>query len=335
MSRNAEQLVEQIGALVRAVASDTSVPEVELRQVLRFLTKVCQVVDQAFEDVLGLLTELQFLTDADVRSGRAATLETELEMLLARSRYRDAEEICSRLSHLRTQFDEQIRPILQGVSDTDRWRELLYLIEDREGDIIELVRQSVWEVRSQLRDHARLDVAAVARTAQAQATGLRASLAELRALTNAILGISGRPGLLELTRDRGALSQEVRVSFPLGTTGFRQDTYITGQAGAVGPGASAAGTSFAASWNQVGSAINLRQAAVELRALRDALRSGESSADHDEAIGAVASAEKAALAGDGPGMLEHLKRAGKWALDCATSIGTRVAAAAIKSAVGL
>jgi hypothetical protein len=49
----------------------------------------------------------------------------------------------------------------------------------------------------------------------------------------------------------------------------------------------------------------------------------------------VAQAEISATANDGPAAIKHLRAAGKWALDVATSIGTELAAAAIKAAMGL
>ena len=45
---------------------------------------------------------------------------------------------------------------------------------------------------------------------------------------------------------------------------------------------------------------------------------------------AVADAEEAAAKGDGPGALQHLKGAGKWALGVAEKIGVSVAAKAIE-----
>jgi hypothetical protein len=49
----------------------------------------------------------------------------------------------------------------------------------------------------------------------------------------------------------------------------------------------------------------------------------------------TAMAEKAATEGDGPKALQYLKAAGKWAQEAATKIGVEVAAAAIKSAMGV
>lgn len=60
---------------------------------------------------------------------------------------------------------------------------------------------------------------------------------------------------------------------------------------------------------------------------------GRGEGEHDETLGAVAAAEKAATAGDGPAVLRHLAGAGKWALGVAEKIGTAVAVEAIKRAM--
>ena len=113
------------------------------------------------------------------------------------------------------------------------------------------------------------------------------------------------------------------------------DQYNTGQAGAVGPGAHAHNITFQQVWNQSASNIDLKKLSHELAQLRPALRDAASEPEHDIAIGEVAAAEKAAQEGNGPKALGHLKKAGKWTFDIATKIGTGVATAALKVALGL
>jgi uncharacterized protein YjbI with pentapeptide repeats len=87
-------------------------------------------------------------------------------------------------------------------------------------------------------------------------------------------------------------------------------------------------------WNQAG--MDPLQLAQELAPLRAALKQEtEGTAEQDEAIGAVAAAEKAADQGDGPTALRHLKAAGKWTLGVAEKIGVTLAAKAIESAMGI
>lgn len=87
-------------------------------------------------------------------------------------------------------------------------------------------------------------------------------------------------------------------------------------------------------WNQAGSSIDLPALAEELGRLRATMRQEASEPEHDEALGAVASAEKAAKQGDGPRALEYLKAAGKWTLGIAEKIGTELAVAAMKKMMG-
>src|SRR5262245_54009031 len=99
MPSQLESLTAQVKDMVRTVIADPGIGDPELRRVLRFLTKVVQVVDQSFQDVLALLYEFKYVTVADVQTEKVSDLRKELDLLRARSRYRDAEEICSRLHH--------------------------------------------------------------------------------------------------------------------------------------------------------------------------------------------------------------------------------------------
>lgn len=147
-----------------------------------------------------------------------------------------------------------------------------------------------------------------------------------------------RTQIVQITNKFGAGS--VFESFIQNATQDNQETtvgdqYTTGQAGAVGPGASAQHMNFNQIWNQAGASLDLDALAKELETLRIAMRQKATEAEHDLATAEVAHAELAASKGDGPTVLLHLSRAGRWALTTATAIGTGVAAAAIKSALGL
>jgi hypothetical protein len=113
------------------------------------------------------------------------------------------------------------------------------------------------------------------------------------------------------------------------------DKYEAGQAGAMGLGAHAHDMNFNQVWNQFGNSIDLPLLATELSKLRAELKEKATDADHDIAVGSLALAEQAAKKGDGSKTLEYLARAGKWALDAATQIGTSIAAEAIKKSLGM
>jgi hypothetical protein len=113
------------------------------------------------------------------------------------------------------------------------------------------------------------------------------------------------------------------------------DSYKAGQAGAMGPHAQAHDMTFNQVQYQLPSSIDLTQLAIELSQLRQQMKKEAVEPDHDIAVSDIARAEQAAKAGDRSKIVEHLKGAGKWALDVATKIGTSLAVEAIKSASGL
>ena len=128
---------------------------------------------------------------------------------------------------------------------------------------------------------------------------------------------------------RGEASRLSIGSFHMG------DTYSAGQAGAIGPGATASQLTFQQVWAQLQGSTSVEELAKQLGALRMAMRSAASEPEHELSIGAVAAAEAAAKAGDGVRTLEYLKKAGNWALDVATKIEVNIASSALKGSLGL
>lgn len=110
---------------------------------------------------------------------------------------------------------------------------------------------------------------------------------------------------------------------------------VTGQAGAVGPGAHAHDMTFSQVWNHLENRVDLVRLAEELSKLRVAMEREATDPAHRLAVGAVAAAEQSAQQKDGPKALEYLKTAGKWALGVAEKIGTELAKQALKGALGL
>lgn len=106
----------------------------------------------------------------------------------------------------------------------------------------------------------------------------------------------------------------------------------TGQIGAVGPNAHVHDVTFQQAWDQSG--INVALLAEELGRLRTAMkRESGDTPEQDEAIGAIAQAQKASVANDGPAALRALKGAGQWALDVAQKAAVPVAVEALKRAL--
>jgi hypothetical protein len=120
-----------------------------------------------------------------------------------------------------------------------------------------------------------------------------------------------------------------------GGIGMTGDRYEVGQAGAVGPHSTAHDIQFTQVWNRLAADTNLSALADDLGKLRTALRERANEPGEDLALAEVSQAQLAATEGDGPRALSHLAKAGQWALGIATAIGANLAAAAIKSALGL
>lgn len=120
----------------------------------------------------------------------------------------------------------------------------------------------------------------------------------------------------------------------IGSEHVGDNYHNTGQAGAIGRASHAEKMIFQQAVLPA-QQIDLGALARELIELRKAMRDQASDPDHDIAIGKIAAAQQAAESGDSSGAIEHLKAAGKWALDVSTKIGGDVAAAALKVALGL
>ena len=94
-------------------------------------------------------------------------------------------------------------------------------------------------------------------------------------------------------------------------------------------------TNFQGIWDHNRTDLALDELSRELNTLRMALRDEAHSLEHDVAVAQLALAEGAALAMDGPKMLEHLRNAGEWSLRMAEKNGARGPAAAIRVSMAL
>lgn len=92
---------------------------------------------------------------------------------------------------------------------------------------------------------------------------------------------------------------------------------------------------FNQAWKEIESETKLVELADGLARLRTELKKESSTVEQDAAVGAVASAESAARAGNGPEALKMLGKLGTWVLGVATKIGIPIAVSAIKHANGL
>jgi hypothetical protein len=117
--------------------------------------------------------------------------------------------------------------------------------------------------------------------------------------------------------------------------GDMRDNYQAGQAGAMGPNAKAENMNFVQILRETIGERSLAELAADLERLRAAMLTESKTAEQDEAVGAIAQAEDAAKKGDAKGVLGFLRKAGQWAFDVATKIGTSVASKAIEKSMGM
>jgi hypothetical protein len=327
------EIVRELQAAVATVVSDRKIDGDELRDVLAFLSRVSQVVEQAFQEVLTLALELAYLDIGSTDQARLLQLRKELELLTARSHYSQSLEICSRLKHLKQQFENHIEPLLGGMSRRAEWHELFWLIEDREGRLIQIVQRSASVLEHELDSAINGRPSHVTQTARLLVGEVKPLLGDLRELTSKILGLSGRDGFLELTRDRRALQREVNLVIE-GNVSMSRDTYNVRNAGAVGPNSRSVNATINDNSGMALQQLNMNQLADELNTLRESMRSEAQTTEQFNAVAAISSATDAAKSGETSTVFEKLKSAGQWALDVSTKVGTTLAAEAIKRSMG-
>jgi len=102
------------------------------------------------------------------------------------------------------------------------------------------------------------------------------------------------------------------------------DTYVIGQAGAVGPHARANNVVIQSSAGEPD--VDLSELADELAKLRAELRKVSETLEHDEEIGALATAEKAARSGDRSRVLSTLTKVGTVLWEKAAPLGLEILA---------
>jgi hypothetical protein len=203
-----QELASDFEELTRSTVSSDA-DSFQLRQVLRFIDKILHVLGESFESVYGILVDITYITEDDVQRNRHLSLKKELDMVVAKSHFRDSSEICSRLRYLRETYDSSIAPIIhaQGL-DVGSWSSIFGLLDEYEGAIIGSINHSVFELRGLLDQADVGDLSQLHSVAKRRSEVLRENLDRLRDLSSQILGASGREGLLALTAtNRDGLSQ--------------------------------------------------------------------------------------------------------------------------------
>lgn len=146
-----------------------------------------------------------------------------------------------------------------------------------------------------------------------------------------VISVSGIVGTSRYSREKDLLGKAGLLIKP---GELKMDIYnISGQAGAVGPNSSVSNVTFNQVVNHIEKTMKISQLGDELNQLRNAMKKEAIETEHDIAISDIAKAEQAAKNKDIYKITEHLKSAGKWALEIATKIGVPVATEALKKAI--
>jgi hypothetical protein len=194
-------LINQLKLMTQAVIDSANIDVTDSRKVLRFISKLTQVINQAFNNIYPILIEVSLLRDSDLGSNKIQDLRREVKLLSARDYYRNVELICGQLNELQAQYQANIEPIIGHFTSDQKkqFREVLYLLDQHEGYLINMVSNMIYEIDTKLDGlDQKQSVADVVSFASEHAKEFKKSLNELNLLSNKILGISGKEGLLEL-----------------------------------------------------------------------------------------------------------------------------------------
>ena len=153
-------------------------------------------------------------------------------------------------------------------------------------------------------------------------------------VTELVLAKARNPLPAEVAPGAVVINQHIEGGYHVSSDHFNISN-VSGQIGAIGANARTEGNTFAQTWTQAASGIELPALASELALLRAELRKLATDVEHDQAVASIGSAEVAAKKNDGENTFKYLKAAGKWALETATKIGAQVAVKAIESAIKL
>lgn len=137
-------------------------------------------------------------------------------------------------------------------------------------------------------------------------------------------------------RDHGIILDHPQgeVNIKQGGVQMSNDTYHIDTAGIVAPHSKIENLNFTQIGKSIEESVDLSKLADELSELRQAMKKEAVEAEQDIAVSEVAKAEQAAKAKNASKVAEHLKAAGKWALDVAIKISMPVAIEALKKSLG-
>jgi hypothetical protein len=223
-----KSLISNLWDVMKTATQDDNKSSEDLRSILIFINEVARVVDQAFTGVLGILVKYKSLTEQDLALHKLPALALELESLRTRHHFKEAGDICGQLKILKIQYENEIAEKLDPhVKYKRNWESLFGLLEEREGKVVELVEQSIARLQCALYKYTgfkgfEIDyynpnnledgktIESIRGMVRQTSQEIENMLSEISSIKNSILGLSGRPGLLELVNvDRFRLKETI------------------------------------------------------------------------------------------------------------------------------
>lgn len=113
------------------------------------------------------------------------------------------------------------------------------------------------------------------------------------------------------------------------------DIYNVNQAGAVGPNSSAQNNTFTQNNLNLGDDYNFEALLEELQKLKKAMKSNAENPEEFTSVTEIAYAEVAAEKKEGNKVIQHLLKAGKFALQTAKDVGVELVASIIAKHTGM
>jgi hypothetical protein len=205
MASEPQELATDVSAITQTVFSNGTAKPDEARNVLKFISQLVQVVDDALGEVMATMIDFKYVTPNDLRSDWG-TRTAALEKLLTGRTYRAAADICDRLEALEQRYYEHLAPTIEEVSNVESWNRVFSLLQQHEGGIVRLVDDTVESLCAMAEEATEGTLPDIRAHAKAKVDEIRRAIDQLRDVRNEILGLSGSQGMLELLGSGAAAS---------------------------------------------------------------------------------------------------------------------------------
>lgn len=200
VERQLLSVVRRLERMADSATADRTLDGAGRRRALGFVTGIVQVLDEALVHVYLRLQACRYLEAGDVRPDQLAAIKRELDVEADSSSSAEVQHITRRLGELKEQYEQNMRA---DVGDDDAWRGAEYMLDDRSGQLIQVLGGAVAPLISRLESAAGdEELTAIRRTASEKAEALRHVINALQSFRSRLLGLSDDDGYFQQTEDR-------------------------------------------------------------------------------------------------------------------------------------